>query len=90
MTTLDVQFRKVLRDHAQVAGASERFALTSVRLLATNLDVDTDVDALTSDDADRRARRYRLIAAYALRGASICDDHADSVREPIASCLAPT
>ena len=75
-TTLDEEFRKTLRDHAQTAtGANERYALTTVRLVAANIDGDDDVWTLTAQEAEARARKYRLIAAYALRGAAFCDDH---------------
>lgn len=80
-TTLDEEFRKTLRDHAAGAGtANERFALTTVRLVSDNIDADAEVWTLSAAEAESRARKYRLAAAYALRGAAICDDHVEEVR----------
>jgi hypothetical protein len=84
-STLDDEFRKTLRDFATGAsGANEQYALTTIRVVAANIDGDTDVWTLTAAEAESRARKYRLAAAYALRGAAICDEHADDVRaDPI-------
>lgn len=86
-STLDDEFRKTMRDFAAGAnGANERFSLASIRTISTNMDSDEEVWTLTAAEAEKRGGRYRLIAAYALRGAAICDDHADDVRaEPIAT-----
>jgi hypothetical protein len=77
-TTLDEEFQKVLRDHAAGASrANERFALTTVRIVSTNIDGDEEIWNLSAAEAESRARKYRLAAAYALRGAAICDDRAN-------------
>ncbi len=85
-TTLDEEFRKTLKDFA--AGAKlvdEPYVLATVRLVADRIDGDEEVWTLTSEEAEKRAGKYRLIAAYAARGAALCDDHANDVRaEPIA------
>jgi len=84
-STLDDEFRKTLRDFgAGAGGANESYALTTIRIVAANIDGDEDVWTLTAAEAEARSRKYRLMAAYALRGAAICDDHADSVdNEPV-------
>jgi hypothetical protein len=80
-TTLDDEFRRTMKDHAAGAtGANEPYALTTIRVVAHNIDGDEEIWNLTSAEAEKRARRYRLIAAHALQGAALCDDHADAVR----------
>jgi hypothetical protein len=80
-TTLDEEFRKTMRDHAAGApGANERFALTTVRLMADSIDGDAEIWTLTAQEAESRARRYRMVAAYALQGAALCDDHGNDMR----------
>lgn len=80
-TTLDEEFRKTMAEFAAGAnGANERFSLNTVRLVADNIDADQEVWTLTADEAEKRARKYRLISAYAARGAAICDEHADDMR----------
>jgi hypothetical protein len=82
-TTLDEEFRKVLRDHAAGANkANERYALNTIRIVAANMDGDEEIWTLSPEDAEKRARKYRLMAAYALRGAAICDDHAQAHASP--------
>lgn len=82
-TTLDDEFRKTLAEFAPGAErANERYALTTVRIVAANIDEDADVWTMTSDEAEKRARKFRLMAAYALRGAAICDDHAKAHASP--------
>lgn len=80
-TTLDEEFRKTLRDHAQATSANERFALTTIRVVATNVDADEELWTMSAAEADKRARKYRLMAAYALRGAAICDDRVDAAQQ---------
>jgi len=89
-STLDDEYRKMMRDFAAGAnGANEPYALTTIRVVAANMDSDADVWTLTAQEAEARGRKYRLMAAYALRGAAICDDHADDVRaEPIVTQFA--
>jgi len=84
-STLDDEYRKMMRDFAAGAsGANEPYALTTIRVVAANMDSDADVWTLTAAEAESRARKYRLMAAYALRGAVICDEHADGVgNEPV-------
>lgn len=75
-TTLDDEFRKTMAEFAQGAeAANERFSLTTVRIVATNIDSDEEIWSLTAAEAEKRGRKFRLIAAYALRGAALCDDH---------------
>lgn len=81
-TTLDDEFKKALRDHAHGAnGANERYSLTTVRIVAANIDGDDEVWTLSAEEAEKRAAKFRLIAAYSLRGAAICDDRAKEARE---------
>jgi hypothetical protein len=88
--TLDEEFRKTLRDHAAGAsGANERFALTTVRLVADNIDGDVEIWTFTAQEAEARARKYRLVAAYALRGAAICEDHANDARVELTVSVQP-
>jgi len=76
-TTLDDEYRKTLAEFARGAnGANETFALNTIRIVSANLDGDADIWTLSAAEAEERAKRYRLISAYALRGAAICDDHA--------------
>ncbi len=82
-STLDDEFKKTMRDFAAGAnGANEPFALTTIRVVAANMDSDADVWTLTTAEAESRARKYRLLSAYALRGAAICDDHAKAHASP--------
>ena len=84
-SALDDEFRKTMRDFAAGAsGANEPYALTTIRVVSANIDGDADVWTLTAAEAESRARKYRMLSAYALRGAAICDEHADAVRaDPI-------
>lgn len=69
---------------ANTIAASEPYALTTIRVVAENIDGDEEIWTLTAAEAESRARKYRMVAAHALRGAALCDDHADSVaNEPI-------
>lgn len=78
-TTLDEEFRKTLKDHAAGAsGVSEGYALASIRAVSINMDGDDEIWTLTAAEAEKRARKYRLIAAYALRGAVVCENHASA------------
>lgn len=80
-TTLDDEYRKTLTEFANGASAAnEPFALTSVRIVGNNIDGDADVWLLSSAEAEARARKFRLVAAYALRGAAVCDDRAAEAR----------
>jgi hypothetical protein len=88
-TTLDEEFRKTLRDHAPNAGiANERYALNTIRIVSTNIDGDEEIWNLSAAEAESRARKYRLVAAYALRGAAICDDHVEAQTMPSVSASA--
>ena len=90
MTTLDEEFRKTMAEFgAGASAANERFALTSVRIVAANVDGDVDIWTLSSDEAASRARTYRLMGAYALRGAAVCDERAAEARGDIASVVQP-
>jgi radical SAM superfamily enzyme with C-terminal helix-hairpin-helix motif len=89
-TTLDEEFRKTMAEFAAGATvANERFSLTSVRIVATNIDADAEVWSLTAAEAEKRARKYRLVAAYALRGAALCDDHVSEMQAMVAEIPAP-
>ena len=82
-STLDDEFRKTMKDFAAGASvANERYALTTIRVVAANVDGDEDVWTLDTVEADRRASKYRLIAAHALRGAAICDEHIAAHKSP--------
>ena len=79
--TLDEEFRKTMSEFgAGASAANERFALNSVRIVAANVDADADVWMLSADEAASRARKYRLMGAYALRGAAVCDERAAEAR----------
>ena len=84
-STLDDEYRKSMsRFAADTIMASEPYALTTIRVVAENIDGDEDVWNLTAAEAESRARKYRMISAYALRGAAHCDDHAADVgNEPV-------
>ena len=75
-STLDDEFRKVMKDFAAGASvANERYALTTIRVVAANMDGDEDIWTLTPAEAEKRQRKYLMISAYALRGAALCEDH---------------
>jgi hypothetical protein len=81
-TTLDDEFKMALRDHAHGAnGANERYVLSTVRIVSANIDGDEEIWNLSAAEAEKRAAKFRLMAAYSLRGAAICDDRAKEARE---------
>lgn len=81
MTTLDEEYRKALAEFATGAtGANERYSLNTVRIVAENIDGDAEVWTLSAAEAETRARKFRLAATYALRGAAICDERANEAR----------
>jgi hypothetical protein len=79
-TTLDEEFQKTLQEFAHADGANARYSLATVRLVAESIDGDADIWSMSADEADRLARRYRLMAAYSARGAAICDDRVAEAR----------
>lgn len=82
-STLDDEYRKMLKDFAAGASvANERYALTTIRVVAANMDGDADVWTLDAAEAERRGNKFRLMAAYALRGAAICDEHVAGHNSP--------
>jgi hypothetical protein len=79
--TLDEEFRKTMAEFGAGASvANERFSLNSVRLVAANVDGDADIWTLSAEEAASRAKKYRLMGAYALRGAAVCDERAAEAR----------
>lgn len=85
MATLDDEFKKTLAEHARgVAKVDEGFAFATVRLMVDSIDSEEEIWTLTAAEAEKRARKLRMVAAHSLRVAAICDEHADAVSlEPI-------
>jgi hypothetical protein len=79
-TTLDDEYKKTLAEFAHAESANERYAQNTVKLVAAQMDGDEEVWGLSAEEAEKRARKYRLISAYALRGAAVCDDWAEEAR----------
>lgn len=87
-TTLDEEYRKTLKEFATGAQvANEAFSLTTIRVVASNIDGDEDIWTLTAEEAEKRARKYRMVSAYAARGAAICDDRAKEARGELAQAM---
>lgn len=84
-STLDDEYRKMMKAFAAGASAAnEQYVLNTIKLAAATIDGDEDVWTLTAAEAEKRQRKYLMVAAHALRGAAICEDHvADVGNEPI-------
>lgn len=80
-TTLDDEFKKTLAEFRHAESANERYAQNTVKIVAAQMDGDDEVWNLSASEAESRARKYRLIAAHAARGAALCDDRAEEARK---------
>lgn len=72
------EYLRAVRENKLAHTADEGYALATVGAQAIMLCDEEPLIALTGDEAALRARLLRAIAAYALRGAQLCDHHASA------------
>lgn len=70
------EYLRAMRENKDARTADESFASATVAAQAIRLCDDDPLATLTSEEAFRRAKLFRSIAAHALRAAQICDHHA--------------
>jgi hypothetical protein len=67
---------RAVKENLEARVADEGFAAATVGASSIRLCDDGPLVELTSEEAAQRAKRFRAIGAFALRGAILCENHA--------------